>query len=222
MNKFLLLTTFVGVVVGCSIPSRDADCGGCAEDIGTDKCEAKYADKASLKPQCRKFIDCRRAQSRQIELVKTRSGEEVYIQSARGNPTTCPNAEDREEVCLKDFTGKLLNYEDRKFQCKQWAKRGYCKTNKEFMIPYCMTSCCNACKYDLDWCPNQKTETNCLNKYLFLTWKGIEKCAGWAYAGECEKNPVWMKRNCAASCCPLCKPKPPAKIPLAPRLFFRG
>ena len=27
------------------------------------------------------------------------------------------------------------------------------------------------------------------------------KCWGWAVVGECAKNPIWMKSNCALSCC---------------------
>ena len=26
------------------------------------------------------------------------------------------------------------------------------------------------------------------------------KCPLWAKSGECQKNPVWMKKNCATSC----------------------
>ena len=28
----------------------------------------------------------------------------------------------------------------------------------------------------------------------------VEECSGWAAAGECTKNPNYMKANCAASC----------------------
>jgi ShK domain-like len=27
-----------------------------------------------------------------------------------------------------------------------------------------------------------------------------EQCTNWAVAGECDKNPVWMKKECAPSC----------------------
>jgi len=43
------------------------------------------------------------------------------------------------------------------------------------------------------------------NAGCFDKWEnGSPDCSGWASQGECERNKLWMARNCAKSCCAVC------------------
>jgi len=81
-------------------------------------------------------------------------------------------------VCMA--TGEIRLSDDKKTDCKYWAKQGYCtsKKYKEFMAINCKKSCgvCSVC-----------TQTN-------------RNCRAWALRGECTKNQKWMVQNCPISC----------------------
>lgn len=82
--------------------------------------------------------------------------------------------------------------------CKQWADGGECTSNPGFMRARCPRSC-NACTGEAraavvghaDAVVNDEDEA-CID--------GNADCATWARAGECEKNPTYMRANCAVSC----------------------
>lgn len=112
---------------------------------------------------------------------------------------TCPK-KDREDLCVKNTNDS----------CHAWATQtpeSECDKNPDWMKVNCMQSCCDTCKKDKDGCPTVKK--TCKNSYAAT--EGNKKCEDWAKAGECRVNPVWMKKNCAKECCPICQPVAPAK-----------
>lgn len=71
--------------------------------------------------------------------------------------------------------------------CGEWAAKGQCKMNPEYMSSYCKSSCneCNEKKVE-------PQEQECKDSR--------EDCISWATHGECEKNPNYMTEECKKSC----------------------
>ena len=64
-------------------------------------------------------------------------------------------------------------------ECVQWAQRGECTKNPDFMNANCLKAC-SANPLDSVGEP--------------------EQCAGWAAQGECTRNPKYMMGECPRSC----------------------
>jgi len=126
----------------------------------------------------------------------------------------CPSKK-RKDLCI-------ANSGDDSHTCEEWAtqdietgdavkfdaKKSQCVTNKDWMVPNCMQSCCETCFYDGNMCPTAKSR--CSNKYDEARAEDNKKCEGWAKKGECDANSEWMHENCSKECCDVCKPKAPA------------
>lgn len=126
---------------------------------------------------------------------------------------SCP-LKDREDLCVKNTHSS----------CNDWAiktPRSECDVNPTWMKVNCMQSCCDTCKKAKDGCPTVKV--TCKNDYALPdATAGSAKCGTWAKAGECTSNPVWMKKNCAKECCPICVPVAPARATVAqPRVVYQ-
>merc|ERR1712168_1265105 len=86
--------------------------------------------------------------------------------------------------CVLVVAAVSAECEDKNDGCVDWAKRGECTNNPEWMKDNCALSC--------EQCGGPDPNPDCKDKN--------DGCAAWAKSGECEKNPIWMKDNCALSC----------------------
>ncbi|XP_064615809.1 zinc metalloproteinase nas-32-like [Liolophura sinensis] len=78
-------------------------------------------------------------------------------------------------------------------KCREWAARGDCLTNTDWMNRYCQRSCL--------LCDHQKNyRGNCINDHL-----DDGECKLWAVEGECQINRIWMMENCRKAC-RACRP----------------
>ena len=83
------------------------------------------------------------------------------------------------------------NCSDIEMDCQAWASAGECEKNPKYLYVHCKKSC-NQCTSSLapDH-PDSEGEKR--------TSGGLEcqdqdpSCGGWAAAGECKKNPVYLK-----------------------------
>jgi len=97
------------------------------------------------------------------------------------------NPDNMKKLCCKSCHGRYVCPYNKKKECWQWMNKGLCsntsnKTGTNLTwAQYMQINCCWACKY-----------ANCkdLNKH----------CDSWAKAGECKKNPGYMKKNCCKAC----------------------
>lgn len=197
--KFLFLSALfavTAVALECKATGfPTTGCDGCQWDIASKECR-KTRD-GNLFADCSAYINC------QIEASQT------------AGSTVCPDTSNAARWCSKDVSGKNP-VTGAAYFCGDWAKAGYCLPkgvtrpggNAAWMVPHCKTSCCSACQFDKAGCPTHKD--HCVNDY---DKDGAKNCDAWMRRGECEKNPVWMNRFCAASCCEFCAPAPtPAPV----------
>lgn len=90
---------------------------------------------------------------------------------------------------------------DQNENCEAWVKTGECEKNPEFMNQVCMRSCkiCTAtAEEEAQAAQTQVAATDPSSASSCVD--SSEYCKIWADAGECEKNPDNMERNCPASC----------------------
>lgn len=81
------------------------------------------------------------------------------------------------------------NCKDLSKACPYWAKKGFCKTRRDFMLKDCKLSC-NAC--------NIEAETKKVSVEECIDTK--HACAFWAKSGFCESRPDFMHVKCKKSC----------------------
>ena len=72
---------------------------------------------------------------------------------------------------------------DKNQYCADWARRGECTRNPNYMLPNCALSCSQV---------TNNNNNNLVDKNQF--------CSSWATRGECTRNPNYMLPNCALSC----------------------
>lgn len=81
-----------------------------------------------------------------------------------------------------------------------WSAAGECDKNPVYMLRECMVSC-NQCP---SWQLPDANSTELKQRHnMTLSHKcsdNEERCGMWASAGECEKNPIYMLRECMVSC----------------------
>ncbi|CAD5114879.1 DgyrCDS3912 [Dimorphilus gyrociliatus] len=104
----------------------------------------------------------------------------------------------RNEYRLENFYKKAYNneyetsvndtLEANRIGCDYWAKNGFCRLKKLWMLFYCRKSCS---KFD------PVLETICMDSYKAV--KGAS-CKNLAEDGDCINNRQWMLENCYASC----------------------
>lgn len=77
-------------------------------------------------------------------------------------------------------------------ECDGWAQTGECDINPLWMKENCKKSCktCGGGGGGTE----KPDPAKCDNKW------GDQKCQGWANSGECEANPIWMKKWCKKAC----------------------
>jgi len=94
--------------------------------------------------------------------------------------------------------------EDNNKRCQEWADRGECKINPNYMLKWCRLSCkvCTGStgttsapvpvttSVPVSTLPS--TDPSCTNNH--------DRCQEWADRGECKKNPRYMLRMCKKSC----------------------
>merc|ERR1712142_1119617 len=90
--------------------------------------------------------------------------------------------------------------EDNHNRCAEWAARGECEKNPNYMLRNCKKSC-KVCSKGPDPTPGPTANpppTDCKD--------GHSRCAEWAARdpSECTKNPKYMLRVCKKSC-KVCK-----------------
>jgi len=155
-----------------------------------------------------------------------------FLFVAAAEQSSCVNNES--ESCVVNKEAETLATRDSELKdhnetCHDWANRGECEINPDYMLHYCAKSCQTfrnkeppetafgvkqiiqggnaelvrqtisaAIDYmnDVVWAnPDkfpEKIANNCRNQE--------DLCAEWAATGECEKNPAYMKINCAPVC----------------------
>jgi len=87
--------------------------------------------------------------------------------------------------------------EDQNPSCSGWAKAGECDRNPAFM----KTSCCMSCGLGTTTPPPTPPPTPAPMMAAASDCKDENpSCVPWSTAGECERNPTWMKANCKMSC----------------------
>lgn len=125
--------------------------------------------------------------------------------------------------CYTPAKGQF-NCEDTDPRCGQWGQQGECSSNPQYMLIYCPKSC-ESCisghagvtqiAPDSSLLPQvirrmEETRTYLKEQAAFKakilrTCRNYEpKCTHFAAKGECEKNPSWMHKHCAAAC-KICK-----------------
>ena len=110
--------------------------------------------------------------------------------------------------------------EDTNNNCEDWAKRGECSSNPQYMLIYCRESC-ESCisghAGEVQIAPDESIRHKVMEhlvetqKYLkevadfkakiLRTCRNENKlCTHWAVKGECEKNQKFMNENCKPAC----------------------
>lgn len=121
------------------------------------------------------------------------------------------------------------NCEDYHDDCATWASQGECDANPKYMLVQCQKSCfvCGDDDYDGDGSefgvpqtlgnPNFFSEPHIAKERLVRVHRYMqqveippeikekcrnlhEECINWAVGGECDGNPIWMKKECAPAC----------------------
>lgn len=134
-----------------------------------------------------------------------------------------------EQECDANGVCKAKVCEDNNSECEVWASQGECDANPKFMMVQCQKSCfvCGETEYEGDgsdfgvaqklgnpnfFAPAEKAKHRLGMAYRYLEKAEVpshikeqcinkhEECTNWAVGGECDSNPVWMKKECAASC----------------------
>jgi len=87
--------------------------------------------------------------------------------------------------------------EDGHTRCQEWADRGECKINPNYMLRVCRVACkvCSgggASTSAPDTQPPNTGAPSCVNNH--------ERCQEWADRGECKINPKYMLRMCKKAC----------------------
>jgi hypothetical protein len=110
---------------------------------------------------------------------------------------------------------------DTEEDCSEWAKKGECPKNPQFMLINCRKSCdsCISLHHGdtLQIAPDDKTRRQVLKKLVetqeyqhkeaeraVKTLKTCvnkhEMCTQWSLQGECESNASFMQQECAPAC----------------------
>ncbi|CAB3410755.1 unnamed protein product [Caenorhabditis bovis] len=155
-----------------------ASCGLCKPKYRlTDDCSDRHSNCAawSRAGECTKNTlwmseNCRRSCSK---CGRTRA-QECGGGSTRVTTTVAPADQcDNSDGCFNENVC-----------CSVWGLMGQCRANPFYMACNCRVSCGHCY-------PNDYNYGSCVDYH--------NSCAGWARAGECQKNP-WMAENCRASC----------------------
>lgn len=86
-----------------------------------------------------------------------------------------------------------------------WAQAGECDKNPVYMLRECMVSCNQCPAWQLP--DENSTDVTHHNSTAARVCVDTEdRCGMWAAAGECDKNPIYMLRECMISC-NQCTPK---------------
>lgn len=122
------------------------------------------------------------------------------------------------------ITSNVDDCRDEHEDCIFWASKNECDTNSDYMHRHCKVSCDVCDRNDDDeWGVKQiilgthkKDVQDLLEQTYYYMTDEVSKpeydtirdecqhrhelCAFWAVVGECDENPIYMKRNCAPSC----------------------
>ncbi len=106
-------------------------------------------------------------------------------------------------------------------QCPDWASRGECSKNPQYMLIHCRKSCQSCIGLHqgdvLQIAPSEETRSQVLQRLvetqeyqhqkaensvesLKTCVNKHEMCTHWSIIGECETNEHYMKRECPAAC----------------------
>lgn len=104
--------------------------------------------------------------------------------------------------------------------CQEWAERGECRQNPQYMQVSCAKACGTCVNLHVGTtqiAPNVDTRQKVMDR-LFDSQRHVyaeakrdvknldkcqnlhERCTFWAVHGECESNPGFMVQNCAPAC----------------------
>mmetsp|Transcript_12000 Transcript_12000/g.28465 ORF Transcript_12000/g.28465 Transcript_12000/m.28465 type:complete len:180 (-) Transcript_12000:296-835(-) len=105
-------------------------------------------------------------------------------------------------------------------QCSEWAKKGECKKNPQYMMVKCRKSCSSCIPLhsgDETQIADERTRSDVLRR-LYETQEYLHnqadrnvetlhrcinkhsECTHWWYLGECERNPHFMHKECSPAC----------------------
>ncbi|XP_064636551.1 platelet endothelial aggregation receptor 1-like isoform X2 [Lineus longissimus] len=92
------------------------------------------------------------------------------------------------------FDSHCINEHNDEEECYERAHKGDCDMRYDFMNFKCRKACDRCAMYGMeDRIKGQPGE--CYNQYF-----DDARCDAWAAAGDCDKYPSWMKRQCKKSC----------------------
>jgi len=89
------------------------------------------------------------------------------------------------------------NCQDANNQCSYWASAGECARNPQYMKTNCKKSC-NACSGSGS--PRRRRRAATGGQGSGNCQDANNQCSYWATAGECARNPQYMRVNCKRSC----------------------
>ncbi|XP_064638104.1 protein draper-like isoform X2 [Lineus longissimus] len=92
------------------------------------------------------------------------------------------------------FDSHCINEHHDEAECYERAHKGDCDRDYGFMNFKCRKACNRCAMYGMDDLIKGKPG-ECFNLYF-----DDAKCDAWAAAGDCDKYPSWMKRQCKKSC----------------------
>lgn len=100
--------------------------------------------------------------------------------------------------CKQDMPKPPCVNKDSESVCQEWAARGECSINSEYLHDHCRKAC-NACEgeggeNETEIVLVTADDDGCTNSY------SDDKCTEWAARAECQKNPDWMASNCRLAC----------------------
>ncbi|XP_070543322.1 uncharacterized protein [Ptychodera flava] len=90
-------------------------------------------------------------------------------------PPPPPSTQEPENGCVDENT-----------RCAEWANRGECDINPDYMLVNCKKSC------RVGDCDDGTGGEECIDNNT--------DCARWSRYGECQRNPGYMLQNCKKSC----------------------
>mmetsp|Transcript_82039 Transcript_82039/g.171722 ORF Transcript_82039/g.171722 Transcript_82039/m.171722 type:complete len:467 (-) Transcript_82039:78-1478(-) len=89
---------------------------------------------------------------------------------------------------------------DSESSCSGWAQNGECRRNPNYMKVKCCRSCQNGQAGSVPAVPAAPAQPAGAGSAAADCSDASSSCGAWAAAGECNKNPDWMKGNCKVSC----------------------
>ena len=119
-------------------------------------------------------------------------GATVLLTRSPPAPSASPRVPSKAASYDEHFTPQ-----DRIAQCESWANDKECENNPDFMLERCPSTCKTRQAVKSRRSPPKAEKTKPKKDG---PKDNDANCAVWAASGECENNPAFMLKECAASC----------------------